>query len=183
VAVLPSAPVRDALAGEIERLRASSGAVAWVAPENLHVTLKFLGHVEPSLLEQVAAALAGVAPRHPGFDLEIRGLGAFPGPSRPRVIWAALGTGISALATLAAGVETGLGAVGVPPEARPFSAHMTLGRVRQPGREAGLAAALVAGATLTFGRFRVDELVLMRSDLSGRGARYTRIGTWPLTRP
>jgi 2'-5' RNA ligase len=173
--------VRAALGAEIEGLRAVGGGVSWVAPDNLHVALKFLGHVPQSLLEHVGAALARVAPEHAGFDLEVRGLGAFPGASRPRVIWAALGGDAPALAQLAAAVDHRLTAIGVAAESRPFAAHLTLGRVRHPGRDAGLAAALAAGATRAFGRFRVDQVVLMRSDLGPRGPRYTPIGAWPLS--
>jgi 2'-5' RNA ligase len=180
---VPAAPLRAALGAQIEGLRGVGGGVSWVAPDNLHVTLKFLGHVPQSLLEHVSAALARVAPEHAGFDLEVRGLGAFPGVSRPRVIWAALGGDAPALAGLAAAVDAALGAIGVPPESRPFAPHVTLGRARHPGRDAALTQALAAGATRAFGQFRVGELVLMRSDLSPRGPRYTPIGTWPLGHP
>ena len=82
---------RDALAARVERLRPRAGGVAWVAPENLHVTLKFLGGVEaerlPLVREALDRAVAGRAP----FDLVVSGLGAFPTPTRPRVLWAGIG--------------------------------------------------------------------------------------------
>jgi RNA 2',3'-cyclic 3'-phosphodiesterase len=177
--LLPEAP-RRALAAEIEQLRGSGRGVSWVAADNLHFTLKFLGGVEPDRLERVAAALAAVAAPGAAFDLGLRGLGAFPSPSRPRVIWAGVAAGGTQMARLAAGVEEALAALGFASEGRPFSAHVTLGRVREPRRDAPLAAALTAGAGREFGQFRVDRLALMRSELSPGGARYTSLGTWLL---
>jgi 2'-5' RNA ligase len=180
VAIVPPSDVRAALAAEIERLRAVAHGVAWVAADNLHVTLKFLGHLEPALLERAGNALAGVASQHAAFELVVRGLGAFPAPGRARVIWAGLSAGAPALETLAARVEEALADGGFAREARPFSAHLTLARVREPRRDERLAAALEAGTAREFGRFRVEHLVLMRSDLSPQGARYTPLGRWAL---
>jgi 2'-5' RNA ligase len=183
VAVLLPEAVRATLAAVIQRLRANARGVGWVAADNLHLTLKFLGRVEPARLEQVVTALAAVAASSSPFDLAVRGLGAFPSPSRPRVLWAGLAGGASELALLAARVEAALGPLGFPPEERPFSAHVTLGRVREPRGDPALAAALAAGASRELGAFRVDRVVLMRSDLSPRGARYTPLDSWGLGAP
>jgi 2'-5' RNA ligase len=89
------------------------------------------------------------------------------------VLWAGIGAGAGALGALAATVETALAAIGFPREERAFSPHITLGRVRDPRRLPALAEALAAGAAARFGQVKVDEVALMRSDLSPRGARYT----------
>jgi 2'-5' RNA ligase len=136
--------------------------------------------VEAGRLERVAEALASLAAQAEPFELALRGLGAFPSPTRPRVIWAGVATVGSALAGLAAGIEEALAALGFAPEARPFAAHVTLGRVREPRRDPALTAALAVGAGRDFGGFRVERLALMRSDLSPRGAHYTPLGSWPL---
>ncbi len=180
VAILLPEDVRAGLGGEIERLRPGARGVGWVAPDNLHVTLKFLGGVDPERLERVAAALAGTAAGGAPFDLALRGLGAFPSPTRPRVIWAGVAGDSPELATLASGVEAALAVLGFVPEGRPFSAHVTLGRVREPRRDPALAAALDAAAGRELGRFRVERVALMRSDLSPRGARYTVLESWAL---
>jgi 2'-5' RNA ligase len=174
------ADVRAALATEIERLSAQAHGVGWVAPENLHLTLKFLGGVEPARLERVSAALQTAARDASPFEMALRGLGAFPSPTRPRVIWAGVHGGNDALATLAARVDAALSGLDFPREDRPFSAHVTLGRVREPTRDPALTAALAAGVTRDFGRFPVARMALMRSDLSPRGARYTALATWAL---
>jgi 2'-5' RNA ligase len=171
--------VRVRLAAEVERLRPLARDVAWVAPANLHVTLKFLGGVEASRVEGVAAALHEAATGLAAFDLAIEGLGAFPSRTRPRVLWAGLGVGAAVAATLAERVDTALAGLGFPAETRPFAGHVTLGRVREPRANPRLAEAL--GAQVAFGRQPVGGVSLMRSDLSPRGARYQELAALPLT--
>ncbi|HSF05021.1 MAG TPA: RNA 2',3'-cyclic phosphodiesterase [Methylomirabilota bacterium] len=179
--LLPDA-LRAALAVEIERLGSRARGVGWIVPENLHLTIKFLGGVEPLRVERVAAALQAAAAAAEAFELALRGVGAFPSPARPRVIWAGVHAGGGAMAALAARVDDALGPLDFPRDERPFSAHVTLGRVREPRRDPALTEALAAGAERDFGRFRVEQLTLMRSDLSPRGARYTALAAWPLGR-
>lgn len=172
--------MRAALADQIRRLQSRAREVAWVPPENLHVTLKFLGSVEEERVGAVGRALAAVTAAARSFDLAIAGLSAFPTATRPRVVWAGVGAGGEQLAALAAAVEGALAALGFPPEDRPYVGHVTLGRMRQPRRDPILARALAVGAEQPFGRTSVDRLTLMRSDLSPRGARYTPLDSWPL---
>jgi 2'-5' RNA ligase len=145
--------------------------VAWVAAENLHVTLKFLGGVDAARLALVSAALDEAVRDRPAFELVVAGLGAFPTPTRPRVIWAGAAAGAAALGEVAGRVDRALAALGFPPEERAFSPHITLGRVREPRRNERLAD--LVGRSETFGTVRVDRVCLMRSDLSPRGARYS----------
>lgn len=154
--------------------------VAWVGRDNFHLTLKFLGGVEPARLEAVVPALTRAAAGCPAFDLAVGGLGAFPSPTRPRVLWIGIDEGATESARLAARADDALAALGFERESRPFSPHVTLGRVREPRRQPGLAAALGGGIV---GRQRVERLSLMRSDLSPRGARYTELAAIPLTAP
>ena len=159
-------------------MRPLAPGVAWIATGNLHLTLKFLGGVEPVRLPAIEAALTVAAAGQPAFDLDIHGLGAFPSGTRARVLWAGVETGKEAASTLAAGVDEALAALDFPRETRPFAAHVTLGRVREPRVNPRLAQALDAGAT--FGRQRVTRASLMRSELSPRGARYTELAALPL---
>lgn len=180
MALLLDPAVRAALGAAIEGLRPAARGVAWVAPDNLHLTLKFLGGVDADRLGDVLAALAPAAAGVAPFDAVVRGLGAFPTAPRPRVIWAAVVEGAEALAALAARVDGALAALGFPRATRPFAPHVTLGRVRVPRREPALAAALAAGAARDFGRVRLARVSLMRSELSPRGSRYTELGSAPL---
>lgn len=171
--------LKGRLALEIEGLRRHAACVAWTAEANLHVTLKFLGGVEEARLGEIEAALRR-AETVPVFEVQVRGLGAFPSAARARVLWA--GTSESAaFMRLASDVDRALGAVGFPAEARGFTPHVTLGRVREPRRDPALAAALAAAASRPFGSLRVDRVSLMRSDLSPRGARYTELAAVPLS--
>lgn len=165
--------LRSRLALEIDGLRRHTSGVSWVAAENLHITLKFLGSVDESRLAEIGDALRRVA-SVPAFDVAVGGLGAFPTPARPRVIWA--GTAAApAFARLAEDADRALVALGFPAEARGFTPHVTLGRVREPRGDAALAAALAAAATRPFGTLRVWRVSLMRSELSPRGPRYTEL--------
>ena len=181
VAVLLSDEIRQRLAQEVEALRPHASGVAWVVPANLHITVKFLGNVDEARLPEAGAAL-GRAATVPAFEVDIRGLGAFPTVTRPRVLWAGA-PGAPAFARLADSVDRTLAALGFPPEARGFTPHVTLGRVREPRRDVALAALLEAAAARPFGTLRVERLSLMRSDLSPRGARYSELAALTLPPP
>jgi 2'-5' RNA ligase len=172
--------VRVCLGEAIEGLRPVAEGIGWAATENLHVTVKFLGRVEGERLALVREALDRAVAGAEPFDIAVAGLGAFPAPIRPRVIWAGVTTGEALLVSLAERVHRELGAIGFVREARPFTAHVTLGRVRAPRRNPALAEALERAASTGYAAFRVDRLSLMRSDLSPRGARHTELSAHAL---
>jgi len=176
--VLLPEPIRQQLAAAVERLRPHATDVAWVPPANLHVTLKFLGRVDEHRVPALADALARAVGTTRAFDATVRGLGAFPSATRPRVLWAGVEDASGSLAAIAERVEDCCAGFGVPREARSFAAHVTLGRVREPHRQPGLADALARAAE--FGALRVERVSLMRSELSPRGARYSELVAVPL---
>lgn len=155
-------------------------SVAWIAPGNLHLTLKFLGDVDEARLGEIVTSLRGAASGVAAFETAVRGLGAFPTPTRPRVIWAGVSEGAAAMVELAGRVDAALAALGFPPEARAFSPHVTLGRVRVPRCDPPLGEALAGGAGREFGRVRVERLALMQSRLSPKGSEYTELAEVPL---
>jgi len=177
---------RARLAVEAGRLRATERPggtlpeVVWVAPDNFHLTVKFLGALDVERLPDVERALGEAVAGATPFDLTLRGVGAFPSAARPRVIWAGTAEGAVALAGVAARVERALAPLGFPAEERPFSAHVTLGRVRTPRRNPKLAAALAAAADVELFRVAVARVSLMRSELAPRGARYSELAGYTL---
>ncbi len=179
MAILLPDEVRARLAAETRALARVAADVAWVGESNFHLTLKFLGQVEETRVPGIAAALRS-AVAVPAFDLELRGLGAFPVPARPRVLWVGTGQGAEAAVALAARVDTALAALGFARDERPFAAHVTLGRMRVPRRNPALAEQLASAGARDFGWVRVGAVSLMRSHLSPAGARYTELAALAL---
>ena len=177
VAILLDDAVREAVAAVIERLRPLCGAVAWVPPQNLHVTLKFLGGQSEADLIAAAAALDEAAARSMPIEVTLRGIGAFPGLERPRILWIGMALGALEARALQARVAAALVARGFAREGQAWHPHVTIGRVfdeRRWRREAGppLRTALAQVSATDFGLLRITEVALMRSDLSPAGARY-----------
>lgn len=183
VALEPSEPVRRRLAAVQGALRRGAGPgdeIRWVEPDRIHLTLHFLGAVPEERLPAVRAAVAAAAARSRPLRLEVGGAGAFPSARRPRVVWSGVGGDLEPLEELAADLGRALGALGYPPEDRPFRPHLTHGRLREGRASPGLAGALAGVATEPPATWRVAELVLFRSHLSPRGAAYEALDRFRL---
>jgi 2'-5' RNA ligase len=178
VAVDMPAEVRSILEQAIRPWRERLGSGRWVPRDNWHVTLKFLGRTWPRLLPVVEAACREVAGNASPFQLALTGLGVFPGPGRARVLWAGLDDRDGRLTGLAAGLDEAL-ARDFPPEKRAFTPHLTVARFNPPIPVRDHAEALAATA-IDAPEFVVDRLVLYRSHLSPRGARYEALEEFPL---
>jgi len=164
------------LAGVLAELPARDWRL--VAVGQRHLTLRFLGEQPEGRLRAVVERLGPGLARWRAFRLEFAGLGVFPAVARPEVLWAGCtGDGAAALRALAAEVEAGLAALGLPPEPRRFQPHLTLARRRAeaaPARAAATARAVCsAGAGRRWGAVDVSAAVLFRSDLGPAGARHT----------
>jgi 2'-5' RNA ligase len=187
VAIEPPAEVRERLVAIQRELRTRAGRAAgdarWAPPENLHLTLQFLGAVAEEAVDAVRAAVAAAATAAPKLSLAVEGAGAFPSPRRPRILWAGLGGDVAPLAALVADLGARLAPLGFPPESRPFHAHLTLARARDPRGAPRLAAALGPLAPAPPATFTAEELVLVRSHLSPQGSRYEAVARAPLGAP
>ena len=173
--------VRENLAALIDELRAADAASSknkarWVRAENLHVTLKFIGHVDAGKLDAIRAELAEVGSDAP-VELRFRGLGFFPNERRPRVLWAGV-EGSPSLAALAGEIDTRLSKLGIPRETRDFSPHLTLARFDPPGISEALRAAAQKNITREFGGVRTGEFHLFESKTRPTGAEYTRLSSF-----
>lgn len=172
---LPEA-VREEVARVTGTLRDELGDGARITPaENLHLTLKFLGDVpQDGLPKLLARAAARLAPERP-FEVTLAGLGAFPNARAARVLWLGVAQGAGPLAKLARKLEAAGRGVGAPRERRPFHAHLTLARLREPR---GIAIERLAGPDCS--GFPVEEVVLYGSRLSSSGASYSPLARLPL---
>ena len=177
VAVLLPEGVRNALAAVSAELRGRAPGLGWVRADNLHLTLRFLGEVEPVVLERVREAVTIAAAAVAPFTVMLGGLGGFPSGRAPRVVWAGVAGGAE-LGALHAALEAALVARGIPGESRAFHPHVTLARARESRGAGGFADVLGAGRS--FGEIRVAALHLMRSELHPKGARHTILMEAPL---
>ena len=210
--------IRRSLAVLQQELAHSGADIKWVEPQNLHVTLKFLGEVTDEqrlaverLLGEAARGETAFTPYHggrparqggeewrgrpegsfqrprplgrgTGFTLGLDRVGAFPSIASPRVVWVGLGEGKERAVRIAERIEESCGSLGLPKEDRSFAAHVTLGRVRTPRRQAELARALRECAWRAPAPWPVTALTLYQSVLSSRGPNYTVLAEVPLTR-
>jgi len=184
VAVEIPAEIQSALARSTALLQKAlpKPLIRWVAPQNVHLTLKFLGDVSPANLERLAEALKTEAVAHETFDMSVGGLGAFPNPRRARVIWIGL-EAPAALMALLRGVETVTARLGYTSEDRPFSPHLTIGRVGKnvSGTDFQRICTSLEGATVgALGTLRVDAVHIFKSDLQPGGSVYTHLYTLPM---
>jgi 2'-5' RNA ligase len=163
-----------------ERLRKLiHGDVRWVRPESIHLTLKFFGDIPERDVANISAVAGKSAAEVGPFDLAIGGAGVFPDPHRPRIIWLGMSGEVARLVTFQQGMALALREIGFPGEERPFRPHLTLGRIKTPEGLVGLAGVLEKGETYTAGQFTAAGLVLFKSDLTPRGAIYTRLARYP----
>jgi 2'-5' RNA ligase len=169
--------VRENLADLVKALRAVSPQTRWVHPENLHVTLKFIGEVAEAKLGVIRSALAGVHSDQPAI-LEFRGLGFFPNEEHPRVFWARIEASAN-LKTLATDIDNVTERLGIPREYRPFSPHLTLARFEPPRVPEKLRVAILEHAAHNFGSLRTNQFHLIESKLKASGAEYTTVESFP----
>ena len=177
VAVFPPLEVRKtALSGALEAVRRSDDKVGWVRPENVHLTLKFLGDIREEALNDLCAALEETCRHHTPFDVGLTGLGAFPSARRARILWAGVGAGSERLCSLATDVDAAFAPLGFEREGRPYVPHLTLGRVR--GRPASFELSR-ASVNLSFCARRAE---LVESTLTEEGAVYRTVEAFALGR-
>ncbi|GAB6164671.1 RNA 2',3'-cyclic phosphodiesterase [Thermostilla marina] len=177
VAVDLDPAIVDGAGRAIARLRTSGADVKWVRPENMHLTLKFLGDVDARDVYDVCRAVQQAVAELPPFTVQVDGLGAFPTLDRPRVVWMGITEGGPQLIELADRVEQALVPLGFRREARKFRPHITLGRVRGGGGAIRfLADMLRKNERYEVGMTAVDEVVVYSSDLQPEGPVYKPLG-------
>ena len=160
------APVQTHLQSHIHK------GTSWTKFRNFHLTLKFLGDIRPEAINDVSEALQRVTDTHPPFSIAFGGIGAFPNLARPRVIWMGIKQGASTVSRLAKSVNFELKHLGFSTDNR-FHPHLTLARLRTATNLEPFKHILRKHDTIVGGSMRVNEIVLMQSQLHPNGAIYT----------
>ena len=172
--------IRRSLTQLQRELAESQADVKWVAGDHLHVTLKFLDEISEEQRRAIETLLGSVAEREEPFPLSLAGVGAFPSVNAPRVVWAGLSEGKEIGARIAQAIEAEGRTIGLRQEERPFSPHLTLGRVRSPKQREALTQRLSAVRWQLPPPWRVSSLTFYQSVLSSAGPRYTVLADIPL---
>jgi 2'-5' RNA ligase len=175
VAVLIDNEIRRRIAEVQSRLKQLAPDVKWVAPENFHITLKFLGNVDEAVMPDVILAVEDGAHGLSPFDLTISSVGAFPSPARARVVWVGSTDGREKLTELARSVDKKLVELGFEKEDKPFNAHITIGRVKTSRFLRALAEGMEKVDADDLGSLRISGVAVMRSDLECEGPTYAPV--------
>jgi 2'-5' RNA ligase len=175
--------IRGALGGLQQKLRESidvkKGDINWVNPDNMHLTLKFLGEIKDEKVAGICNIVKAVAGRHKSFELDIESVGHFGGRS-PKVLWVGTGKGGENLLELQADIEKSLALAGWPEETREFSGHLTLCRIRNPKAGMKLAQASEDYKDFKIGTLAADAVCIYQSELKPSGPVYTVLGNYKL---
>ena len=179
IAVELNEEVRNVLVSICKQLRPRVSDVRWTSPEQLHLTIKFLGEVEESRISELTNAIDSAAQNARPFDFRLDGAGCFPSHGPARIVWAGLHEATGRLFKLVSEVEAAMEAPGFPRESREFSPHVTIGRVKED-RSAGRIRSMVESQAVPPASQSVNRLTLMSSKLSPNGSIYSTIHQSPL---
>ncbi len=172
--------VRERLERLLTHLRPCAH-LKWSPVYNLHVTLKFIGEWPEEKLPQLETALRSVDQREP-IAADVKGLGWFPNPHHPRVFWVGVQGGVR-LEGLAKDIDAALVPLGIATEERPYNAHLTLARIKEPAPLQALRNAIAQLESVDYGSFPVDRFYLYRSQPGQAGSIYTKLSEYPLQAP
>ena len=180
LAVELSDALRASLAALLDQLRQSDPKVSWVPPQNLHLTLRFLGDVERSTLDTLDEELSQTLREVEGFQLSVQGIGAFPNRRKPAIVWAGFLDPPKQLFTAQALTETTACSIGLEAQARRFTPHITLGRIRDPRQALKIFDDIVHFETFQAGEFSVRAVSLFSSELTAQGAIHRKLKEFAL---
>lgn len=180
IAINLPAAIKEKLWDAVAVLRDTVCDIKWVSKENLHLTMKFLGAMSEVSVKDTERKLMELSGTQQAFNFKLRGTGIFPDNRNPRIIWIGINEGKGELVKLQEKIDIYLATVGFKKENRPFSAHITIGRVRSHRNIDSLITALETLKNLEFANIEVQKISLMRSDLKLTGAQYSTIAEFNL---
>jgi 2'-5' RNA ligase len=160
--------------GYIEKLKSAGADVKWIPPENLHLTLKFLGNTPEELLKNINERLISLSKSHDRFSLQVSGAGAFPNVKYPRVVW--LGVHDSEeIIKLQHDIDESMAGLGFEKDDKQFTPHLTIGRVRSMKNKDALIKELATLKEVDFGKIEVNNITVMKSELKQGGAEHFKL--------
>lgn len=175
IAIALPTEIKNWLAKIQQALKAAGADVKWVEPENIHITIKFLGERDKKKIAEIIEAIDQVCAEIPTFELTISSLGGFPSKESARIIWVGLSKGETETKEIAKRLEEEISRTGIPKETRPFSSHITLGRVRSSLNRQRLLERmnyLEGNFPRQDFQYRAEKITLFKSTLSSRGPVY-----------
>jgi len=185
VAVELSTEVKQGVADAVERLRKgiqfTPAHPAWVKLDAMHLTLKFLGETNDTDVPRLTELLAQAVTGEPEFDVSVEGVGVFPNPRRPTVLWMGIKGGKENLARLSSRIDQHVAALGFEREKRDFHPHLTLARIKALRGAEAMMKVIESHRHLSAGSCRISRVVLFKSELRPEGALHTPIAFFPLT--
>lgn len=173
--------IKNNIENVVNDLKLALTPIKWVDKKNLHMTLKFLGWVEDRKIDGLINSVTGLVGGSGSVKLGFQGLGVFPDEKRPRVIWVGLSEGEERLRELADKIEDELAKQGYREEERGFSAHLTIGRVKEKINVEALSSLIKENEKRKFGEFVAKHVSLMKSTLMRSGPVYEEVKQINLT--
>ena len=158
----------------VQKLLVETGAdLRLVEPQNIHITMRFLGSISPGMVEKVYEVMKKV--KFTPFNTQLRGLGVFPSLNYPRVVWAGLTEGVEQLKSIFSQLEPQIRILGFEADAYGFNPHLTIARVKSGANKQRLAELVTKKADYEFGTIKADCLRLKKSQLSPKGPTYSTL--------
>ena len=181
LAIEPAEDILQAVSRLQEKIKLEvSGRMSWTKPQSQHLTLKFFGDVSADDVKNICSAVEKRLATASSLILKIEKLGVFPDIKRPRVLWVGMAGDVEKLTVLQSNLEKDFEKIGFPREDRPFKAHLTLARIKDPRDITGMSEALKKHSGFTAGEFTCKELILFQSKLTPQGAIYTKLAGFAL---
>jgi 2'-5' RNA ligase len=179
IAIEVPSEVKSALAALQTELRRAGADVSWTGPENIHLTLRFLGEVDERRIGEVEEVCVASAAEFQPFTLRLNDTGVFPNARQPRILWVGLAGAIERAGEVRKRLDEGLALIGFEREEKDFRPHLTIGRIKS-NRKTRELLALADASQVPALSFVVTEIVLMKSELHPAGSRYTPVARAPL---
>jgi 2'-5' RNA ligase len=181
LAIEPPEDILQAMSRLQEKLkREISGRISWTKPQGQHLTLKFFGDISAEDIKNICAAVENRIVSGSSLNLKIEKMGVFPDARRPQVLWCGVTGDVEKLSVLQKQLDSDFASTGFSKEDRPFRAHLTLGRIKEPRGLSGISEALTKHNAFAAGEFGCKELILFQSRLLPQGAVYTKLAKFAL---